>query len=221
MTNKFGAKQIVDPQGVKWWEINVGKEELKKPVLAFGKTNIASLLGGAAASGALYAGTRESKVSAESAPLLPNSSFRDMRVTPDEILQAKRSIFSEISNRFVPIEVKSMINVAVNKAKAEGKSLMEVLTDPDFFQGTTNRRYATTTGQLKGREKMTWDFVDRIVNDALKGLNDNTQGATHFVHITSGAHKNKLVTMREDEFAKYLGLKGKDRDSYALSLVGL
>ena len=50
LTNKFGAKLITDPQGVKWWELNIGKELKDIPVLAHGKATIGSLLGGAAAS---------------------------------------------------------------------------------------------------------------------------------------------------------------------------
>lgn len=35
LKNKYGAELITDPQGVKWWQINVGKEQAKMPVEAF------------------------------------------------------------------------------------------------------------------------------------------------------------------------------------------
>ena len=36
LKNKYGATLIKDPQGVSWWEVNVGKEQSKLPVEAFG-----------------------------------------------------------------------------------------------------------------------------------------------------------------------------------------
>ena len=36
LTNKFGAKLVTDPQGVKWWEVAVDREKAKLPVEAFG-----------------------------------------------------------------------------------------------------------------------------------------------------------------------------------------
>lgn len=36
LTNKYGAKEIVDPQGVSWIEVNVPKDAAKMPIEAFG-----------------------------------------------------------------------------------------------------------------------------------------------------------------------------------------
>jgi len=40
LKNKYGATQITDAQGVKWWEVNVGKEQKGLPVEAFGVVGI-------------------------------------------------------------------------------------------------------------------------------------------------------------------------------------
>lgn len=61
LTNKFGAKVITDPQGVKWYELNVVKEEGKKPVQAFGKTNVATLLGGTGIAGTTFGAQQMTK----------------------------------------------------------------------------------------------------------------------------------------------------------------
>jgi len=37
LKNKYGAKRIVDPQGVSWWEVSIKKEYAKAPVEAFKK----------------------------------------------------------------------------------------------------------------------------------------------------------------------------------------
>lgn len=46
LKNKYNAKLITDPQGVKWWELNVDEEKKKLPVEAFGI--LPFLLGGSA-----------------------------------------------------------------------------------------------------------------------------------------------------------------------------
>jgi hypothetical protein len=40
LTNKYGAKVVTDPKGVKWYEVNVKPEEAKKPVTAFSKPKV-------------------------------------------------------------------------------------------------------------------------------------------------------------------------------------
>lgn len=40
LKNKYGAQLITDPQGVKWWEVNVGEEQKGLPVEAFGAVGI-------------------------------------------------------------------------------------------------------------------------------------------------------------------------------------
>ena len=54
--NKLGGKKVVDDRGVEWVELDLSKEDPKKPVQAFGKAQVKTVLGGAAATGAgLYA----------------------------------------------------------------------------------------------------------------------------------------------------------------------
>ncbi len=157
-------------------------------------------------------------------PPPPVATIRDIPFSTQAALQAKKSIFSEISDRLKPIEVTAMLNVAVNKARETKKPIEQILTDPNFFQGVTNKRYATSSNP-QGQDKTTWDFVNKTVDEALAGnLPDHTKGATHFVHITSGPYKNAAVTMTEKEFTTYLS-KGKpdskERNDYALKLLGL
>ena len=40
LQNKFGAKLITDPQGVKWMEVDVSKSAAKEPVQAYGHINV-------------------------------------------------------------------------------------------------------------------------------------------------------------------------------------
>lgn len=147
----------------------------------------------------------------------PQVSYRGVPVSDEERGQLKKAIFSEVSNRQNPIEVSAMTNVAFNRATANKKGLGEVVNDPKFFQGITNKRYSEVP---QGEDAQVMDFVGKEVD---KQLNDNapdhTIGATHFVHITSGDKKGSLVTMTEKEFAKYLGKKDGQRDAYAESLL--
>lgn len=45
LKNKFGAEKITDERGVDWWQMKVKPEYATQPVLAYGKANIATLLG--------------------------------------------------------------------------------------------------------------------------------------------------------------------------------
>ncbi len=46
LKNKYGAKLVTDPQGVKWWEVDVDQGKAKQPVEAFGFGLAAPLLAG-------------------------------------------------------------------------------------------------------------------------------------------------------------------------------
>lgn len=228
--NNFNAKLITDQQGVQWWEVDIKPDQAKKPVQAFGKIGLPTLLGGAGAGALFVEGLQPSTVKYEKPgqenPIIfqprQTVNLRGIETDMNTINQAKRSIMSEISNRLKPVEVTAMLNVAVNKAKQEGRDLADVLSDPDFFQGVTNKRYnLAATSSFEGPDKVTWDFVNKVIDNAVKGgLQDHTGGATHFVHVTSGPLKNSVVTMNEDEFSEYLSRKGKARDIYAQSLLG-
>ena len=45
LKNKFNAQEIVDPQGIKWWQVDIKPETAKQPVLALGSAKIGTLLG--------------------------------------------------------------------------------------------------------------------------------------------------------------------------------
>ena len=154
-------------------------------------------------------------------PPVATKKLREVDVSDDDLSQAKRTLYSEFSNRPRPIEITAMLNVALNEAQRRKVPVQKVLQDGNFFQGVTNKRYATSS-ELKGPDKEAYAFVSSVVDQAVeKGLDDHTKGATHFVHVTSGPNKNAVVTMTEKEFEQYLKRKGKERDAYALSLVGL
>jgi len=72
LSNKFGAKRITDAQGVTWWEIPITKEEAKKPVYAFGKSQLGTIMGVGAGTalgaGAIGAGGIDSKPMIYKAP---------------------------------------------------------------------------------------------------------------------------------------------------------
>ncbi len=47
LTNKYGAKLITDPQGVKWWEVNIKPEMEREPITAYGFGRIGNIVAGA------------------------------------------------------------------------------------------------------------------------------------------------------------------------------
>ena len=198
------------------------------PQIAFGKASLSGLLTGAGLSGLVVAENAASteEYNKPNKPLVPNTPpkmIRDVPIQNNEISQLKRTIYSEVSNRLLPIEVKTMMNVAINESKRSGRPLMDIITDKNFFQGIMNKRYATSTAPI-GDDKIIQDFVNKTVDEALNGnLEDNTNGANHFIHITSGPHKDKIVSMNEEEFVHYWkGLKSeKEKNDFAIALLGL
>ncbi len=71
LKNKYGAELITDPQGVKWWEVNVGKEQKKLPILAFGKSQVGATIGigAGAVGGAALMSPRTTTVQGNGEPL--------------------------------------------------------------------------------------------------------------------------------------------------------
>lgn len=77
---KFDAKFVTDKQGVSWWEMPLTKEHATEPVQAFGKAKVGTILGGAAATGAVASMFTGSKVSAENSPEM----FKEKKLKPLE-----------------------------------------------------------------------------------------------------------------------------------------
>ena len=57
LKNKYNAQLITDPQGVKWWQMDVKPEMKNKPIEAFGKIQTGALIGGGIASAAAVIGS--------------------------------------------------------------------------------------------------------------------------------------------------------------------
>ena len=232
LQNKMGAKLVTDPQGVTWWQVPISKDMAKAPVVAHGFTTPGTLTKASAGSLAAFLGARGTKegqaqpLPQKQGPVKLNfgtktPEIRGQKFDDATSTQAVNTILSEVSNRMKPVEVTAMLNVAVNAAKAKGISVQKVLTDPNFFQGLTDKRYkAASSGKLAPGDQKVKDFVQKTVQDAItKGLPDHTGGATHFVHITTGKNKDSVVTMTEKEFTRYLRHTGMGRDLYAESLI--
>ena len=62
LKNKYGAELITDPQGVKWWQVDVKSEMASEPVLAYGKATVGALGGLAAGSALSFLGGDDSLV---------------------------------------------------------------------------------------------------------------------------------------------------------------
>lgn len=205
LMNKYEAKVITDPRGVKWYEINVGKAEAKKPIQAFGKTSIGTLIGGAGASGlaaAAVAAAQPTKLSytRQENPLLPQTYHipdRGVNITDSDLQEARKILFAEISNRSPErqvFETKIILNTAINRMKQYkergiNKTLTQVLQEPNQYQGYGSKQYnIATTSKFDPLSKKKMQTIDTALDEIkTTGLPDNTNGSVFYVHNKDGS----------------------------------
>ena len=171
--NKFGGKRVKDAQGVEWIEVPIKKEQGKLPIEAFAV-----------------------------APFLKTNQkdkeyyVRNNTITQPDVEEAKKIIFSEISNRPIEkqeLETRVLLNTAFNRMdeyRKQGKelTLAQVLTQPNQYQGHNTplyQRYGETATDTPTKTRK--ENVNKIVNKVLKEIEqstfqDNTNGAFYYSH---------------------------------------
>ena len=184
LKHRFGAKEITDPQGVKWYELNVGKEEAKKPVIMFGKTNPSTLIKGAA--GLTTAGMAEQALATseynrpEDKPAkYPTMSFNNWR-------QVGGTIFGEADA--TEKQIRYVASVIMNRANDTGKSPLEIIQQPNQFDAYGAGQYKNFVGdKLDIISKKKANVVDSIVKEMIDGtFKDTAGGALYFKHDKDG-----------------------------------
>lgn len=113
LQNKFNAKEVTDPQGVRWWEIPINKEKAKEPIIAYGKANSNTIFTGAAALGGTAAAATVPSILNKNTTTYDRKEFvsKATQNIPD---QFKEPIF-QASSKNVPPAMFSRVLNAENK----------------------------------------------------------------------------------------------------------
>lgn len=104
LKNKYNAKEITDSKGVKWYEIDIDEKMKNEPVLAFGLTDIKTLLSTAGIMGtsaliaSIIASKKEKKSSDTNEP-------KEVNQTAQDNLEPKKDINASIEDYIKTIKV--------------------------------------------------------------------------------------------------------------------
>lgn len=149
LQKNYGAKQITDEFGNKWWELDVPKESAKKPVQMFGKTNIQTLVGGALAT-------------LTGAALLKPRDAQAANLTPEEYIQLTNDYRQE--NGLQPLKQNDKLTKAANeKLKSMIKEGYFSHTSPggkDAGNFIAESGYSTPEGGTKVGENLSRAYND-------------------------------------------------------------
>ncbi len=141
---------------------------------------VAGQIGSPALEGAYYAGRANQEGQAQAAGYTPGPTGVGQLPTtgPNDIDAATRMIIGEAGNQ--PIEGKvAALYTAINRAKQTGKSLADVIGQPNAYEAVTSGK----TGTIDPNSPQYQSIRDSVVLPALAGqIPDPTNGMTHFIN---------------------------------------
>lgn len=121
---------------------------------------------------------------------------RGVSLTDDDLEEARKILFSEISNRAPDKQVfesKIILNTALNRMREHAgrktpKTLKQVLQEPNQYQGYNSKQYQlAASGKLDALAQKKMATVERVLAELReKGLQDTTDGSVYYVHKPDG-----------------------------------
>ncbi len=134
------------------------------------------------------------------APVQQPQAQQDSVVIPDRGVTVKKAeadtlrkvLFAEISNRNPEkqtLEAHTIINTILNRMKQSGKSLQEVITQPNQYQGYGSREYQRiSSGKTTANDAQKLKAIDSTIQKLLAGdFPDNISGWTFYHHNPDGS----------------------------------
>ena len=118
--------------------------------------------------------------------------IRGLNVNREELPTLRNVLFAEISNRTQgkqQLEARTIINTVLNRIQERKKSLTDIITAPQQYQGYESKEYKRImSGKLvKGDEKKL-QAIDAILAELEDGdFFDNTEGRTFYTHKEDGS----------------------------------
>ncbi len=110
--------------------------------------------------------------------------------------------YQSVSDEELKEEMRSIVNIALNRVKETGETLQEVLTKKDQFRAFQDKKQFDRFGASDQDEfeKRKSELVTDILNELQSGsLEDNTNGANSFEHFDEdGERKFRTFTQKLD-----------------------
>jgi len=133
-------------------------------------------------------------------------SVRGLEAKPKELNLLKAILFSEISNRKPEkreLESRVIANTALNRMAEVGKTLEQVLTQRNAYQGIKNKEFRKVMkGELNELDKEKMAVVEKIIEEIMSGnFEDNTEGSVFYIHNPDGSityRSGKLGGFKEE-----------------------
>lgn len=137
-------------------------------------------------------------VPATSTPRTYNIKDRGVDISDDDLSEAQKILFSEVSNRTPDrqaFESKIILNTALNRMKQHKdrgtpKTLTQILQEPNQYQGYNSPQYkvasATSTMDAPSKKKMA-QIESVLAEIRANGLADNTNGSAFYTHKKDGS----------------------------------
>lgn len=165
LKNKYNAELVTDPQGVKWWQINVKPEQGKTPIEAFAGIPLGIGL-------TTPLGSRKIEVNMEDKP----------QHSPYELNRVGGTVFGELSNTGGEQEARDILSTIVNRTEGK-RSLQDVVTEPHQYQAYRGNQYTNyIKGNLDYPSEQKAKLVRKIITELEQGTFKPTTTAKFFTH---------------------------------------
>lgn len=195
LKNKYGAELITDPQGVKWWQVDVSKKPYgKMPVEAFGAVPLLDTIKDKVKSFGKVTYQRKEEEKPVSKTITVKD--RNIPINRSDLDMAVKVLFAELSNKGSIEERKEegrkILNTALNRMKESGETLLQVLTKKNQYQGFGSKQFKKIAmeGPHDVPTSKKLDLVRQIIAELESGdFADNTQGNVSYIHNPDGSLK--------------------------------
>lgn len=175
---KFGGKKVVDDKGVYWIEVPIDKSK-GGAVEAFGAIPLATMPG--------LLGSKDEDTSESLKPNLGTYTARGVAFSDKDADEAEAVLYGEVGNDLNTREdeARAILNVAINRALAQGKPLSSVLHEDKQFQAYLGDQY-NLFKEGKGN-KIKAAAIHKVIEEAKAGkLKNNAGSSQSYAHRKDG-----------------------------------
>ena len=203
-----------------WWKIKIPKERAKFPVEAFGglpllglpflgdkeekkssplikKKSLFNKIADVVYPPSVINYKREEETSKQKEQTIKEP-IRQIEIKPQELNTLTSVLFGEVSNREpekMKMEAKAIINIALNRAKQWGKTLEEILSQPNQFQAYKGKEFQkATSSKLDYPSQKKMNLIKEVIEELKLGKLKNTvDNSIYYIHTPDSRlfHSNK------------------------------
>lgn len=183
LKNKFGGKEVVDPQGNSWMEIDLKKEMGKEAIPAFGKAQLKTIIGGAIGAGAVVAGKQLFTDPGTTFEYQAKPEDKTHNTIPKVVKEMKdfHGTYYELDSgttvRPVSEKYKGAIEQAYNSAPTINKGVVEAVLMKESSMGTNAKNKNLAIGKYAYLVGFTRDAKQELIRNGIVPDLDTPAGA--------------------------------------------